>query len=151
MSKVDSTTETDSQKSTIIAGSRTFGSGVDDTVVVDYVDDVVEESGFDVGEVVSGTARGADHAGELWAYTQAVPVEEFPAEWDNIDHPDAVVREGKHGKYDARAGHRRNTEMAEYADQLIALWDGKSSGTRDMIEKAKDILGEENVHVHIYK
>lgn len=121
---------------TIIAGTRTFGSGVDEPVVVEYVDDVVDESGFDVGEVVSGTARGADHAGELWAEANDVPVEEFPANWD------------EHGN---AAGPIRNSEMAQYADQLIALWDGKSSGTRDMIEKARDVLGDENVHVHEYR
>lgn len=40
----------------------------------------------------------------------------------------------KHGKM---AGPIRNLEMAKYADGLIAFWDGKSRGTRDMITKAK--------------
>ena len=39
--------------------------------------------------------------------------------------------------YHKSAGIRRNKEMAEYADALIAFWDGKSNGTKNMIEEAK--------------
>ncbi len=39
-----------------------------------------------------------------------------------------------HGK---SAGHIRNAEMADYADALIAFWDGKSRGTANMIENAR--------------
>jgi len=144
------TRDEENGKRTIIAGTRNFGRGMSEQLILGYVDDVIDESGFDVGEVVSGTADGADEAGELWAEENDVPVERFPADWNNIDHPDAIVREGKYGKYDARAGHRRNQQMAEYGDQLIAIWDGKSSGTESMIEKGRRELGDENVHVHVY-
>ena len=43
----------------------------------------------------------------------------------------------------------RNGEMAEYADMLIAFWDGKSVGTQDMINKMKK-LGKE-VKIIYYK
>lgn len=46
----------------------------------------------------------------------------FPADWD---------------KYGRRAGPIRNREMAEYADALLAYWDGKSRGTKNMIEEAR--------------
>jgi hypothetical protein len=35
------------------------------------------------------------------------------------------------------AGRKRNTVMAEAADALIAVYDGASRGTADMIRKAK--------------
>jgi len=35
------------------------------------------------------------------------------------------------------AGFIRNAEMAEYADALIAFWDGRSKGTKHMIDLAK--------------
>ena len=41
-------------------------------------------------------------------------------------------------KYGRAAGPRRNKQMAEYADALLAYWDGKSRGTKNMIELAKD-------------
>jgi len=68
--------------------------------------------------IVSGTARGADKLGELWASRHDHEVERFPADWN------------KHGK---RAGYLRNKEMAEYADALIAFWDGVSRGTEHMV------------------
>lgn len=36
------------------------------------------------------------------------------------------------------AGHNRNLAMAANAGAVIALWDGKSPGTRDMIDIATD-------------
>ena len=39
-------------------------------------------------------------------------------------------------KWGRRAGYRRNVQMAQHADALIAIWDGKSPGTRHMIETA---------------
>jgi hypothetical protein len=78
---------------------------------------------FEIGiiEVVSGAARGADIAGERWAEERDIPVKQFKADWD------------KHGK---AAGPIRNAQMADYADCLVAVWDGQSKGTRSMIEYA---------------
>lgn len=99
----------------IIAGGRNFGS-------VELVSEAVALSGFAVTEVVSGGARGVDSAGEEWAAFAGIPVKRFPADW------------GKHGR---AAGPIRNGEMAAYADALVAIWDGQSRGTADMIHAAK--------------
>lgn len=40
----------------------------------------------------------------------------------------------KHGK---SAGYKRNQEMANVSTHLIAFWDGKSRGTKHMIDIAK--------------
>jgi hypothetical protein len=61
-----------------------------------------------------------DQIGEDWAREHNIPVKQFLAQW-NI-----------HGK---SAGPIRNKEMAEYADALIAFWDGQSKGTKNMIEQ----------------
>lgn len=73
-------------------------------------------------EIVSGKARGADTLGEIFAKKNHIPVAEFPANWD------------KHGK---SAGYKRNTQMAQNADVLLAFWDGESVGTKHMIDIAK--------------
>jgi len=98
----------------IIAGSRVFN---------DYglLCQAVVDSGFDITEVVSGCARGADTLGERWAADHGVPVARFAAEWD---------------KYQRAAGPIRNRQMAEYAEGLIALPVGEARGTRDMIRQA---------------
>lgn len=101
----------------IIAGSR--------TVTLEDVIQAVAACPFteEITEVVSGCARGADHYGEMVAEETNTPVKKFPAEWDI---------------YGKRAGYIRNQKMAEYADAVIAVWDGKSNGTKDMIQRAKD-------------
>lgn len=100
---------------TIIAVSR----GITDFQVVL---DAVILSEFNVTEVVSGTAKGVDQLGEKIAATFRLPVKRFPADWD---------------KYGKSAGMIRNKQMGDYADALIAVWDGKSRGTKQMIEYAK--------------
>lgn len=83
----------------------------------------------------SGKATGADSLGERFALDFGHGLQEFPANW----YPD-----GKKGKLDRSAGHKRNREMADgndefpdKADALIAFWDGKSTGTKGMIEYAQ--------------
>lgn len=96
----------------IVAGSR----GIDDLRIIRSA---IEESGFVAVEFVSGTAIGADRLGEQVAAELEIPVRRFPAQWD------------KHGK---AAGMFRNREMGDYADALIAVWDGVSPGTKSMID-----------------
>ena len=74
-------------------------------------------------EIVSGTARVADSLGERYAKQHNLALKQFPANWD---------------KYGKRAGYLRNSQMADYADYLVAFWDGKSKGTSLMINLAKE-------------
>lgn len=69
--------------------------------------------------IVSGGARGADKAGEKYAQDEGFDLEVYPAQWKKL------------GK---QAGYRRNEQMAEVADALIAFWDGESKGTKHMID-----------------
>lgn len=80
-------------------------------------------SGF-ISSVISGTARGADQEGEQWAGENNLEIERYPANWE---------KEGK------KAGPLRNLEMAKNADGLIAIWDGRSRGTKSMIDYALKI------------
>jgi len=109
----------------IIAGSRNI---VDPRVL----ELAIAESEFDITEVVSGCARGADTLGAEWGEAHGVPVKMMPAQWD---------------RYGKSAGYKRNVEMGQYADGLIALWDGVSRGTEHMIGYARSIGLK--VHVHI--
>jgi hypothetical protein len=116
--------------STIIAGSRTVES-------IALVEQAIAASGFRITEVVSGCAPGADLFGEQWAKRKMIPIRRFPVDWRDLSHPQALIKANAAGrKYDARAGLRRNDVMARYADQLIAVWDGVSHGTADMIDRA---------------
>ena len=70
--------------------------------------------------VVSGHAEGADAVGEVYASERGFGLETYPADWSR-------------GRM---AGPLRNEKMARVADALIAFWDGKSKGTRNMIDLA---------------
>jgi len=69
--------------------------------------------------IVSGLAKGADSLALRYAKEKGYPVISCPANWD---------------KYGKSAGYRRNEEMANIADALVAFWDGQSRGTKHMID-----------------
>lgn len=107
----------------------------------------IKASGFKITEVVCGDAKGADKLGKEWGKAQGLFVKSFPAKWKDLSYPDAVIKENEYGKYDAKAGTRRNTEMAEYADCFIILQpDGDTPGSSDMRKQA-EALGKP-VYVH---
>lgn len=87
-----------------------------------FVSEAISESGWksQINEVIHGAASGIDTAAgeyckDRWKVTAV------PAEWD---------------KYGKSAGPIRNRQMAAMGDALIAVWDGKSRGTRNMISEA---------------
>lgn len=83
-------------------------------------------------EIVSGVAKGADKIGEEYAAHRGHQLKQFPADWET------------HGK---SAGYIRNELMAKYADALIAFWNGKSRGTKHMI----DLANKHGLKVKVYK
>ncbi len=109
----------------IIAGGR----NISDRSIVQAA---VEVSGFEITEVVSGGAEGVDTLGWYWAQDNNKDRVLFRPDW------------GKHGK---SAGPIRNSEMADYADALIAIWDGRSPGTRHMISRAR----KKGLQVYVHK
>lgn len=102
----------------IIAGGRDF----QDYELLRYKCDFILGTIEDTIEIVSGGASGADFYGNKYAVEKGYEVKYFPADWSNL------------GK---SAGPIRNKQMAEYADMLIAFWDGNSKGTKNMIDLAK--------------
>jgi hypothetical protein len=100
----------------IVAGSRSITNSGD----VSDILNMLHLNWLRFSEVVSGGAEGVDTIGELWADCWNLPVKKFPANWD---------------KYGKSAGHIRNAEMADYADACVVIWDGKSAGSKGMIEQ----------------
>jgi predicted Rossmann fold nucleotide-binding protein DprA/Smf involved in DNA uptake len=88
-------------------------------------------------EVVSGLAEGPDKHGLIFAKKAGLKEHKAPADWDNITAPGAVIKyRKKDGKpFNVLAGHWRNQEMAEIADEALIVWDGKSTGSLDMLHR----------------
>ena len=101
---------------TIIAGTRTFTN-------YKLLSEAMENLPWQPSTIISGAARGADKLGERWAKANDIPIEQFPADWQ---------------KFGKSAGYRRNVQMAEAAEALVAFWDGKSRGTNHMLKIAKE-------------
>jgi hypothetical protein len=97
----------------IVAGSRRITS----YQVVSRAIDRVRQS-HEVTEIVCGDARGVDSLGRRYAQEHGIRCVTFKPDWD------------KHGK---SAGYLRNAEMGDYADGVLAVWDGVSRGTAHMI------------------
>lgn len=109
---------------TIIAGSRDC---TDFNILLNALDDC----DWLPTTVICGCAKGADALGKLWADENLIPYELYPADWN---------------RYGKSAGYKRNVLMAENAEALIALWNGKSKGTKHMIDIAKT----KNLKVFVY-
>ena len=110
----------------IIAGHRDF-EDYDELLVA------IANCPFEITEVVSGHAEGVDKMGERWS-REVLKKEPkvFPADW---------TKWGKGG------GPRRNTQMAQYAEGLLSVFEGgQNSGTWNMIKQA-DLWGLE-VFIH---
>lgn len=114
----------------IIAGGRDFDNFplLMNKCIEILSEETKEDDSIDKIRIVSGNARGADRLGEEYARISHYDVSRFPAAWDT---------------YGKSAGYRRNAEMAKFASEegnvgvLIAFWDGKSRGTKHMIDLAK--------------
>lgn len=104
----------------IIAGGRDFN---DYALLRKTMDALLANINEDTNiVVVCGMARGADTLGEQYAKDRGYRVNYYPADWN---------------AYGKAAGYKRNEQMAQNADALVAFWDGKSRGTKHMIDLGK--------------
>ena len=83
-------------------------------------------------KIISGMAKGADTLAIRYADEHKLTKILFPANWK---------------LYPRAAGFLRNEDMLSIATHLIAFWDGKSSGTKHMI----DIAQEKGIPVWVFK
>lgn len=105
---------------TIIAGSREITDRAE-------VEKAISRCGWSPSLVLCGMAPGVDLLGKDWAIANKIPFEDYPADWYPL--PDKVL--------DPKAGKKRNVTMGDNAEALIAVWDGRSPGTRHMIQYAR--------------
>lgn len=117
-----------------VIGSRNFNSyNVLHTVIQKYF------ITWDIDNIVSGGANGADTLAERYADQYNINKKIFLADWET------------HGK---RAGYIRNHEIWKNSDMVVAFWDGQSSGTKHSFELykkyKKDFLVVEYLSKKVY-
>ncbi len=105
-----------------IVGSRTFNDfGLLLDFILEYFWDGLNLK-FKIEEIMSGGAKGADSLAERFANDYEIKLTVFKPDWH---------------KYGKSAGFKRNQQIINACDMVLAFWDGKSRGTQDTIEKAK--------------
>ncbi len=75
-------------------------------------------------EIVSGGAAGVDRCAAAYARAHGLVLTEFLPQYE---------------RYGRGAPHVRNRKIVDYADKIIAFWDGRSKGTGSVIQYAKRI------------
>lgn len=86
----------------------------------------------EVGQVIHGGAIGVDTLAEQWAKNNNIESIIFPPNYEI---------------YGKRAPLVRDKEMVEYADFVIAFYDGHSHGTKYIIDYCKAICRKCIVHL----
>jgi hypothetical protein len=70
-------------------------------------------------EIVSGGAKGIDACARAYAKAHGIKLTEFLPEYE---------------KYGRSAPLKRNIQIIDYADEVLAFWDGSSKGTNFVIQ-----------------
>ena len=83
-------------------------------------------------EIVSGGAAGVDTCAATFAKEHGIPLTEFLPQYKEFGRAAPIVR---------------NKQIVEYADEVIAFWDGKSKGTQFVIQYCK----QTNTPCHIIR
>ena len=89
------------------------------SITIPNLEDFLPE---DTTEIVSGGARGVDTSAREYAIRHNIKLTEFLPEYQ---------------RYGRSAPLRRNISIIEYSDLVLAFWDGKSKGTKFVIENCK--------------
>jgi len=117
----------------VIAGSRKLFPSVE------LIKSLVDQFKLSPSLIIEGGANGVDRQGRKFAETYDITYKTYEADWNNLSREGAVVRSKNGRKYDAAAGHVRNQKQADDGDVLLAIWDGESTGSLDMIKRMRNL------------
>lgn len=119
-----------------ITGGREFRN---QARVDEVLDALHTATPFDI--LIHGDARGADTLAADWARRRQIPIDPYPAKWDDLDATNAVIRRHSNsvrgaGFYNAAAGTQRNIRMLLQAvPHLVVVFPG-GRGTAHMRAQA---------------
>lgn len=108
-----------------IVGTRTY---TDYIKFLEVVHTIITKYGIVPSEVISGGAKGVDTLAYAYAKEFEIEPKVFEAKWKD-----------ENGIYNRAAGMERNPFIIKNSDFVIAIWDGKSKGTKDSIKISKNL------------
>ena len=88
------------------------------------INNICEYLPNNITEIVSGGAKGVDTLAKEFAIKNNIKITEFLPEYN---------------KFGRAAPLKRNDQIIEYADEVVAIWNGKSKGTEYVIKKCKKL------------
>lgn len=115
----------------VVCGSREFE---DYRILEKTLDKLLE--GIEVESIISGGCRGTDTLVKRYCLERRIIFTEVKPQY-------TLFGKG--------APLKRNKQMAELGTSTIGFWDGKSTGTLDMLRKAKDAKHEYICYYHTKK
>ena len=83
-------------------------------------------------EIVSGGAKGVDTSAREYAKSNGIKLTEFLPEYT---------------RFGRSAPLKRNIAIIEYSDIVLAFWDGKSRGTKFVIDNCRRLGVEVRVYI----
>lgn len=107
-------------KRIVVAGCRDYSNYSEAKEYIDLCISRIRKNNVLI--FMSGECNGADKLGERYAIENNFQIERYPADWKT---------------YGKSAGPKKNLLMAEKCDYVICFWDGKSAGTKSMINWAR--------------
>lgn len=105
---------------TAVIGSR--------NIIINNIGDYLPQN---TTEIVSGGARGVDSCARAYALKHNIKLTEFLPEYE---------------KFGRSAPLKRNLQIIGYSDIVLAFWDGRSRGTKFVIDNCRKM----NVEVRVY-
>lgn len=100
-----------------VVGSRSFKD-------YELLKQTLDSFPFEITQIISGGASGADTLAEWYAFEKKIPLKVFRPDWK---------------KFGKRAGFLRNSDIVNNSTHIIGFHNGTSRGTMDTIQKAKDL------------
>lgn len=98
---------------TAVIGSR--------NLTVEYMEKYLP---VETDEIVSGGAKGIDRCTKSYAEQHKIKLTEFLPDY---------------ARYGRGAPLKRNDQIIDYADVVVAFWDGKSRGTKYVIDRCNKV------------
>lgn len=72
----------------------------------------------------------------------SLPIKEYKADWKNLKAKNAIVSEGKYGKYNKRAAIDRDNLLIEKANIILLIGYSDSKTIENLFKKAKELNKE---------